>query len=555
MSSFFECWKTDKLHVMRIIGSICLVVVTFLLQAQSPEEIVKKVGENFIQRSSFELTEKPLPDIQQGILVMRPTRMDALDVETIVSVNEFGRRYLNIAANPGRIKVWRDDEVVFDGRSTTKGTPKVLDAGLYQEEFKYLLPGFPGDYQIRIEYYPEGATTAIFLWITDENGSMQYSHTFRSDWDFVDTYLYKFKSRTSESELDWEFPTTSMGLQFDSPLGMNDWEYTTGMMLDAMWKASDQFASIDFKEFVEDHMDFFLENIDKVLKEKESSGAIQSPFYRYFRYQQLDDFGPQTVPFFHLPENDTRKRFISKGLNRILYRAIRLNDGAFARVTPDSLSLWSEDLYMGTVLLCRAFGKNKSQKYLQEAIKQTILYNQKLKDRKTRLYAHGFFAENVQQSSTKWARANALVILANVELLRVIPESHPERESILRIYRSHASSLRDMQSLDGRWYQVLNSDSSYLETSASAMIVAAFAEGLKNDWMFNKAEFRQSVLRGWIAITEQIDEKGNVNGISPHTPILYSDKSYAALEPVQNHPAGLAAILYAAMAIDQLQLE
>ncbi len=535
---------------MRYSKLFILVFIHLRLSAQSPEEIVQKVGSNFVKWSKFELTERPLDHIQQGILVMYPTRMDALDVETIITVNELGPRYVNISASPARMKVLINSELVFDGRSK-KGTPKMLDQGVYESEFRAALPPFPGDYQIQIEYYPEGAATTIFLWLTDELGNIQHDREFRTDWDFIDTFLYRFKSRTSNDELDWQFPVEPpSALQFESEL--NDWKYSTGMMLDAMWQASNHFSSIDFSGFVRQHTDFFVENLNKVSEEKQSKGAIQSPFHRYFRYQQLDDFGPQTVPFLNLFELETSKPFVSKGLSKLLYKSIRLVDGAYARVVPDSLSLWSEDLYMSTMLLSRAYQNTQSPKYLQEAIKQTILYNRHLKDRKSRIYAHGFFAENVEQSPAKWARANGLVLLANMELLKAMPVSHPERESILRIYRSHAASLRDLQSLDGRWHQVLNNDTTYLETSASAMFIAAFAEGLKNDWLFNKAEFRQSTLKGWVALTEQVDDEGNVSGISPETAILYSDEEYENLRPIENDPVGLAAVIYAAIAIDRL---
>ncbi|MEP5613612.1 MAG: glycoside hydrolase family 88 protein [Cyclobacteriaceae bacterium] len=540
---------------MRYLFCSLLFAIASVLHAQSPEEIVQKVGSSFQKRSTFELTEKPLGHVQQGILIMRPTRLDAIDLETIITINEMGGRYVNMAANPGRIKVWRDDEVIFDGRSKTIGVPQALDAGVFRAEFRHLLPPFRGDYQIRVEYYPEGESSTVFLWLTDERGNMMHDRDFRSDWDFMETHLYRFKSRTSTDELDWQFPTEITGLQYDSENGMNDWQYANGMMLDAMWLASEHFTSIDYKKFVEKHLEFFVENFDRVVREKESSGVIESPFNRYFRYQQVDDFGAQTVPFLNLPESETSKKFTSKGLNKLLYRALRLSDGSYARLTPDSLSVWSEDLYMSTVLLCRAYAKNGSQKYLQEAIKQTILFNKHLKDRNSRVYVHGFFAENVEQSASKWARSNGLVIMANVELLRVMSENHPERESILRIYRSHASSLRDFQSLDGRWHQVLDNDTTYLETSGSAMIVAAFAEGLQNNWLFNKAEFRQSTIKGWVAITEQIDDEGNVSGVSPDTSILYSDEEYENLQPIVNHPAALGAILYAAMAIDKLDSE
>jgi rhamnogalacturonyl hydrolase YesR len=254
-------------------------------------------------------------------------------------------------------------------------------------------------------------------------------------------------------------------------------------------------------------------------------------------------------------KSEKHSEFVSKALNRMLYKSIRLSDGAFARYTPDSLSLWTEDLYFATILLVRAYEETNSRKYLQEAIKQAIIYNERLKDRKTRIFWHGYFAENAEQSTSKWGRANGWFAMANVELLKVLPLDHPDRESILRIFRLHASSLRDFQSLDGRWHQILDNDTTYLETSASAMFVTAFAEGVRNDWLFNKAEFRKAAISGWLAIDSQIDEAGNVKGISPEAPILYSDEEYENLAPVLNHPAGLGAILYACIAIDKLNRE
>ncbi len=525
--------------------------LSIVLLAQSPEDIARRLGESFQNRSSFQLIEKPLDHVQQGILVMRPTRMDALDVETIVSVSESGEMYLNASANPGRMKIWRDSELVFDGRTKTVGAPPSVDQHVFKSEVHYPLPVFSGDYQIRFEYYPEGESSTIFLWVSNEKGIVQQEMSYRSDWDFADQ-LYKFKSRTSADELDWEFPSElPTALQLKSEL--NDWNYATGMVLDAMWKASEHFSSVDFRSFVKEHLNFYADNLNRIVEGTQNKDAIFKPFQRYFRYQQFDDFGPQTVPFLNLEETDANKKFVSKGLSKLLYKATRLSDGSYARTKPDSLSMWSEDLYMSTVLLCRAYQQSQSPKYLQEAIKQTILYNRHLKDRMSRIYTHGFFAENVERSASKWARANGFVLWANVELLKVMPLDHPELESILRIYRSNASSMRELQSLDGRWRQVLNKDSSYLETSASALFVAAFAEGLSNDWLFNKAEFRQSTVKGWVALTEQIDEVGNVVGISPDTPILYSDEEYEKLKPLENHPVGLAAMLYAAIAMDRFQ--
>ena len=141
--------------------------------------------------------------------------------------------------------------------------------------------------------------------------------------------------------------------------------------------------------------------------------------------------------------------------------------------------------------------------------------------------------------------------MTKTELLKVLPEEHPKRAEILNIFKRHAEGLKAVQSQDGRWHQVLDDPESYLETSATAMFVRAFAAGINEGWL-SKDEFEESTIQGWNSLTKQMDENGDIIGIVRGTPIMFSDEEYQNWGTRKNDPRGLGALLYAAIEMDRL---
>lgn len=522
--------------------------------SQSPESIALKLCRNFEERSSFELTHRVTNGIQEGVLVMYlPQKSKVITAETIVTISKLGGNYLNLAANDGTVKVWRDDELLFQGVTTTRNGPLSTGDGYFKCEYQAALPPFQGDYKVRIEYSPNSTKSTIFLWITDEEGKVQRDLEFRSNWDFTEPQLYRYVNDvpSSSPNLTWDFPVEVLSTQFESDESINDWTSSNGLMLEAMWRASQHFPEVDFTDFVVKHLDFFVNQIAGLDKEKYST--VKPPLYQYFRYQGLEDFALQSLPFFN-DTTGTYKSFTSKALNKVLYKSVRSPDGVLARLAPDSLTIWAEDLYAGGLLLCRAYKASRSRKYLEEAVKQVILVDRKLKDRYSGLYWHGYSLALGEPSSSKFARANALILLAKAELLSALPESYPEREAILKTFRDQSEAVLEYQSIDGRWHQVLDNEDTYLETSATAMFVAAFADGINNNWLYNKEKFKKVAISGWLSVVNQVDENGNLDGVSPWASILNSDQEYQNMKPKINESTGFGAVILAAIAMDKLQV-
>lgn len=74
---------------------------------------------------------------------------------------------------------------------------------------------------------------------------------------------------------------------------------------------------------------------------------------------------------------------------------------------------------------------------------------------------------------------------------------------------------------DGRWHQLVNETSTFLETSATAMITFALATGVNNGWL-ERSAYDAAIQKGWAAMAAQVQPDGTVNGICAGTGIMTS---------------------------------
>jgi len=51
------------------------------------------------------------------------------------------------------------------------------------------------------------------------------------------------------------------------------------------------------------------------------------------------------------------------------------------------------------------------------------------------------------------------------------------------IFQEHAAALAAHQSEDGRWHQIINNQSTFLESSETAMFLVAMTRGVTGGWL------------------------------------------------------------------------
>lgn len=566
-------------------------------QEMTPKEFAKHVSDVIVKGTNFSF-EPAIQEFEQDGVYLFDFPSDekgsfyarsVIEVEK-VSENDFGI-HLAVSHQAGDVEIMLNGESVYKNSSSKDWDLNHVDYGLFEFEEKIPVSITDGEHQLLVKFTPKkaGENRVHISFIRSDNALPFPNLELRSpsgkeelehygywwigplgknvnsqklvDPEKTEAELVAQKVKSiSGNTIRWDIPKLHLVKSLPGWLTYQNWHYSGGTFLDAMRQVNDQFSGLDYSEYMEQHMAFLAENIGSIEQMRKDYGVIEGPFGHYFRASLLDDVGMQTVPYTNKliamkPQDRDKKSFgyrlTTRVVNHIMNDASRLPDGTFARFTPDTMSVWADDLFMGSIVLLKMTELTGDQKYLDEVVKQVIQFDEHLIDEPSGLYWHGWFSRNDEHSSSKWGRANGWTMMAKTELLRAMPSNHPKRAEVLEIFQRHSAGLLAVQSQDGRWNQVLDDPNTYLETSATAMFVRAFAAGINEGWL-DRETYEDAAIQGWNSITRQIDENGDITGIVRGTPILFSDEEYDNWGTRRSDPRGLGALLYASVEMDKL---
>jgi rhamnogalacturonyl hydrolase YesR len=102
-----------------------------------------------------------------------------------------------------------------------------------------------------------------------------------------------------------------------------------------------------------------------------------------------------------------------------------------------------------------------------------------------------------------------------METLTALPAQHGLRARLLEIYRRQMDALRGQQAPDGMWREVIDEPGSYREESATAILLTAFARGVRLGWL--DRSYAPVVERAWRAVSAHIAEDGTVVDVCTST--------------------------------------
>ncbi len=584
-----------------------ILITFFLLQActnvtqqqMSPEEYANYVGDLIVENTDFRF-EPALQEFEQDGLYLIDFPVNktgtyyarsVVEIEGVAEVDYTA--LLAVSHQAGSIEIEFNGSTIYSNSTKQDGHLKYIDYGLFEYQAKIPMNLSDGVYPLVVRFTPEvaGADRVYFSFIRSDNslGYEPVSLKSPSDEEELQHYGYwwvgpassevdkrelmntdlsaseliakKYESTNGET-VRWDIPKLHLVKSLPGWLTYQNWHYSGGTFLDAMRNVSDYFEGTDYSSYIKEHQTFLKESIQEIDQMRQDYGLIESPFGHYFRFSLLDDIGMQTVPYVNslieagvdnIDEDSFEYDLAIRVTDHILNDASRMDDDTFARFTPDTMSVWADDLFMSSIVLLKMYELTGEDRYLDEVVNQVIQFDNYLLDEPSNLYWHGYFSWVDENSSSKWSRANGWTIMAKVELLKIMPEDHPRRSEIMDIFIRHCEGLLAVQSDDGRWHQVLDDPTTYLETSGTAMFVRGFAEGVNKGWL-ERGKYTEAINTGWASLTRQIDEEGNIIGIVRGTPILFSDEEYDNWGTRINDPRGLGALLYAAIAVDEFQI-
>jgi unsaturated rhamnogalacturonyl hydrolase len=160
----------------------------------------------------------------------------------------------------------------------------------------------------------------------------------------------------------------------------------------------------------------------------------------------------------------------------------RTEDGGFWHALSRQHQLWLDGMFMSMPFLVR-YGKTLGdEKYTNdEATKQLLIYAKHLNDPATGLMFHAYDESGAQpwadsttrHSSIFWCRAIGWFGMALIEVLELLPHTHPHRKELIAQVRQLATAYAKYQdAATGLWYQVVDKGTlagNWLETSSSSM--------------------------------------------------------------------------------------
>jgi rhamnogalacturonyl hydrolase YesR len=226
---------------------------------------------------------------------------------------------------------------------------------------------------------------------------------------------------------------------------------------------------------------------------------------------------------------------IDRYMDYIMNKEYRLADGTFARNRPQHNTIWLDDMFMSIPAIANMGRLTGDTKYFDEAVKQILLFKQRMWLPEKKLFRHGWVEGMNDHPAFFWARANGWAILTMVEVLDALPGNYPGRDKILELFQEHVRGLSALQSGEGFWHQLLDRNDSYLETSATAIYTYCIAHGINKGWIDMMAYGPVAIL-GWNAVSTKVNAEGEVEGTCVGTGMGF-DPAFYYYRPVHKYAA------------------
>ena len=344
--------------------------------------------------------------------------------------------------------------------------------------------------------------------------------------------------------------TATIFKQGDFRLASYEWGVTyAGMLL-----AGEATGDKKFTDYTTRRMQFIAEVVPAFKPFFDKNPRSPNPVRSIIDPHALDDAGAlcaAMIKTIRTGSSPTLRPLIDNFARYISTKEFRLNDGTLARNRPQKNTLWLDDLYMSVPALAQMGMLTGDKKYYDDCVKQILQFSQRMFNKEKGVYMHGWVQEMETHPQFHWARANGWAILAMVELLDVLPETHPGRKQVLEQLKAHAKGLALYQSGEGFWHQLLDKPDSYLETSATAIYAYCLARAANKGWI-DKLAYAPMAILAWNAVTTKVNTRGQVEGTCVGTGMAF-DPAFYYYRPVNVYAAhGYGPVLLAGAEIINL---
>lgn len=189
--------------------------------------------------------------------------------------------------------------------------------------------------------------------------------------------------------------------------------------------------------------------------------------------------------------------------------------------------VWVDSLYTDGPFLGELGRVTVNETYYDEAASHTEGMCNSLQDAATGLFAHRYDDSSNTTNGVFWGRGCGWAALGLGHTLALIPQSHPQWNTIAQRFQRFAVAAAELQSPTGLWNAVLDKSNTLLEASTTALIGEGLARGIECGAL--GPEYDRTVKRAWDAVATAVDLDGRVENVSQRSPSSTSWADYAAL--------------------------
>jgi len=336
---------------------------------------------------------------------------------------------------------------------------------------------------------------------------------------------------------------------------LTDWHYQNGVLNMAMLKAGKYLNEDKYANFSKNNYRFAFQHYNYFKKQFEDKSIKKPSLSNLYKFHYLDDCGTMGAGLIESGLLGTKNQkayqeVIDRTADYIMNKEFRLADGTLCREYPRKDAVWADDLYMSVVFLAKMGAYTGEKKYFDDAVVQIRNFTKYLFDRNLGIYNHSYFHDIDEVNGAFWGRANGWIMMAQVELLSVLPKNHPNRVELLQILKSFIRGISHLQSQSGMWHQLLNKNDSYLESSCTAMFTYSIAKAVNEGWI--DGVWSQVAWKGWRGLYGNITEDAQVKDVCVGTHVEWNLAFYYNRPLSVNDTHGLATTILAGIEIDKL---
>lgn len=369
----------------------------------------------------------------------------------------------------------------------------------------------------------------------------------------------QISTRLAESEMARRGDSLSHGGWDAMTSRPSSWNYTTGLLMQAMDHLSPAVSDRRFSDFAR-------RTIDSYLTE---DGAIRGYEAAEFNIDHINS--GKMLQRLQARDPDPRYRAAIAALAAQLAKHPRTSEGAFWHKQRYPYQLWLDGVYMGMPFLAGVGVSEGDDRKVEEAVREFTIARSHLRDPRSGLYFHAWDEARKQnwadpetgRSRFFWGRGLGWYAMALVDILDVIPpEKTALRAPLLEIIPELAESVVGHQDHTGVWFQILDMPAepgNYREASASAMFTYFLAKAVNKGYL--PASFAPAAQKAYAGLVDEFvsvhpDGSFHLTNVVEVGGLGYgrdgSYRYYMSERVVDNDPKGVGPAIMAGLQLAEL---